>query len=112
MKRQQTDHGERPGVRPPANRAAARNLHLAIGAVALLIGAFQPGVGAVSAPVLTSILPNTAAPGSTVNVTLSGTGLQSPLSLYISGPGILVSNLTGNGSTIVTATFQIASSAS
>jgi hypothetical protein len=63
-------------------------------------------------PSLTSITPNTGVRGTSVNVTLTGTGLSGVTSISMSGTGVTVSGLTVPNSTTVTATFTIAPTAS
>jgi hypothetical protein len=71
---------------------------------------FQPGaIG--SGPTLTSISPSTGSQGSSVPVTLSGTGFVAPLTANLSGSGITVSNVSVVSSTQATATLAIAVSA-
>jgi hypothetical protein len=56
---------------------------------------FQPGaIG--SGPTLTSISPSTGSQGSSVPVTLTGTGFVVPLTVNLSGSGIMVSERLGN----------------
>jgi hypothetical protein len=66
---------------------------------------------ATGAPTLTSISPSTGAQGSTVPVTLTGTGFVAPLTVNASGSGITVSNISVVSSTQATATFNIATNA-
>ena len=66
---------------------------------------------AVSAPTLTSISPSTGSQGSSVPVTLTGTGFVAPLTVNSSGSGITVSNVSVVSSTQATATFNIAANA-
>jgi hypothetical protein len=63
-------------------------------------------------PSLTSITPNTGVQGTSVNVTLTGTGLTGVTSISVSGTGVTASGLTVLNSTTVTATFTIAPTAS
>ncbi len=71
---------------------------------------FQPGaIG--SGPTLTSISPSTGSQGSSVPVTLTGTGFAAPLTVNASGSGITVSNVSVVSSTQATATFNIAANA-
>ncbi len=66
---------------------------------------------ATGAPTLTSISPAVGSQGSSVPVTLTGTGFVAPLTVNTSGSGITVSNITVVSSTQVTATFNIAANA-
>jgi Bacterial Ig domain len=61
--------------------------------------------------VLSSISPNAGLRGTSVPVTLSGTGLTGATSLNVSGTGINVTAFTAVNDTTVTATFGIASTA-
>jgi phosphatidylinositol-3-phosphatase len=71
---------------------------------------FQPGaIG--SGPTLTSISPSTGSQGSSVPVTLTGTGFVAPLTVNASGSGITISNVSVISSTQATATFNIAANA-
>jgi|GEM_PF-764540 len=72
-------------------------------------GSVSFGVTA-SVPSLTSITPNSGVQGAAVNVTLTGTGFVSPLTVN-SGSGISVSNVVVVSSTQATATFSIAANA-
>jgi hypothetical protein len=65
----------------------------------------------VTPPTLTSIAPNTGVRGTTVPVTLTGTGLSSETAVNVSGSGITVSGITIVGDTTVTANFAISSGA-
>jgi len=60
---------------------------------------------------LTSINPSSGAQGTTVNVTITGTGLTTASAVNVSGGGITVSNFVGGSATTVTATFTIAPTA-
>ncbi len=62
-------------------------------------------------PVLQSIGPNAAVQGSTLSVTLSGSGFANPLTVSISGTGVTVSNVAVGGPSIATATLTIAANA-
>jgi hypothetical protein len=66
---------------------------------------------ATSGPTLTSITPPSGAQGSSVNVTLTGTGFTSGATVN-TGPGVNVTNLNVVNSTTITATFVIAADAS
>jgi uncharacterized repeat protein (TIGR01451 family) len=68
-----------------------------------------PAVG-VPGPTLTGIQPSSAAQGSSVKVTLTGTQFVSP-SVAVSGQGIVVSDVQAISTGSVTATFTIASGA-
>ena len=68
---------------------------------------FKPGVIG-SGPTLTSISPSTGTQGTSVPVTLTGTGFVAPLTVNASGTGITVSNVVVVSSTQATATFNIA----
>jgi hypothetical protein len=69
------------------------------------------GLDDVTAPTLTSISPNTGAQGTTVNVTLTGTGLTGVTAVNVSGTGVTVSNVVAPNDTTITGTFTIAPSA-
>ena len=62
-------------------------------------------------PVLTSITPNTGVRGTTVPVTLSGTGFTGATAITVPGGGVTVTGLTVVSDTSVTANFAITSSA-
>jgi phosphatidylinositol-3-phosphatase len=66
---------------------------------------------ALGAPTLTSISPSTGSQGSSVPVTLTGTGFVAPLTVNVGGSGITVSNVSVVSSTKATATLAIAASA-
>ena len=63
-----------------------------------------------SGPTLTSIVPNSGAPGATVPVTISGTNLTGVTGIS-AGAGISVTGLTAVSSTQMTANFAIAANA-
>jgi hypothetical protein len=63
--------------------------------------------GAVTVPVLTSIAPNSGVRGSTVAVTLTGTGLTGATAVTTSAANITVSGVTVVNDTTVTANFVI-----
>ncbi len=63
------------------------------------------------APVLQTIGPNMAAQGSSLAVTLSGSGFVNPLTVSVSGTGVTVSNIALGGASAATATFTIAPNA-
>src|SRR5207249_2697146 len=65
------------------------------------------GAPTVPPPTLTSISPNTGVPGTTLNVTLTGTGLASGLSVLVSGGDIIVGPVVVVSSSSATATFTI-----
>ena len=65
----------------------------------------------VLGPVLTSITPNTGERGTSVPVTLTGSGLTGATAITVSGSGVTVSNVTVVNDTTVTATFTITSGA-
>jgi hypothetical protein len=77
--------------------------HFDVGAVELQNAA---GVAA-----LTSISPSSGAQGTSVNVTITGTGLTLASAVNVSGAGITVSNFVAASDTTVTATFTIAPTA-
>ena len=62
-------------------------------------------------PLLTSIAPNTGARGTSVPVTLTGSGLTGTTTINVSGAGVTHSNLTVVNDTTVTATFTITATA-
>jgi hypothetical protein len=62
-------------------------------------------------PTLTSLAPNAAARGATVNVTLTGTNFTAPASAAVSGGAITVSNVVVVSSTTITATFHVSPTA-
>ena len=64
-----------------------------------------------SKPTLTSISPNAAGRGATVNVTLTGTKFSSPATVSVQGSAITVSNVVVVNATTITATFRVSSSA-
>jgi hypothetical protein len=61
----------------------------------------------VTGPVLAGIAPNTGARGTSVPVTLSGTGLTGASAITVSGTGVTVSSISAVNNTTVTATFTI-----
>ena len=65
----------------------------------------------VTGPTLTSISPTSGARGTTVTVTLTGTGLTGATGVDVSGSGVTVSNVTAVNDTTVTATFTITAGA-
>ena len=62
-------------------------------------------------PTLTSLTPNAAPRGATVNVTLTGTNFTSPATVAVQGGATSVSNVVVVNSTTITATFHVSSSA-
>ena len=62
-------------------------------------------------PTLTSLTPNAAARGTTVNVTLNGTNFTSPATVAVQGGATSVSNVVVVNSTTITAIFHVSSSA-
>ena len=62
-------------------------------------------------PTLSSLSPNAAQRGTTVNVTLTGTNFTSPATVAVSTSSILVSNVVVVNSTTITAQFQISKAA-
>lgn len=62
-------------------------------------------------PTLTSLTPNAAARGATVNVTLKGTNFTSPATVAVQGGATSVSNVVVVSPTTITATFHVSSSA-
>ena len=62
-------------------------------------------------PTLTSLTPNAAARGATVNVTLTGTNFMSPATVAVQGGATSVSNVVVVSPTKITATFHVSSSA-
>jgi hypothetical protein len=75
------------------------------------IGAVQHQAAAIATPVLNSITPSSGAPGTSVNVTLTGANLTGATAVNVSGSGITVSKLTVVSSTSVTVTLTIAGAA-
>jgi predicted hotdog family 3-hydroxylacyl-ACP dehydratase len=73
-------------------------------------GTTNPVTFTVQAPRLTSISPNAGARGTSVNVTLTGTGLTGATALN-TGNNIAVQNFTVVSSTTITATVVIANTA-
>jgi hypothetical protein len=61
----------------------------------------------LTGPTLTAIAPATGALGTSVPITLSGTGLTGATAITVSGTGITVGSLTVVNSTTITATFTI-----
>src|SRR5688572_21773662 len=61
-------------------------------------------------PTLTSVTPGAGLPGSTINVSLSGTGFIPGLSLS-AGNGVIAGNIQVSGPTLATATLTIATDA-
>ena len=62
-------------------------------------------------PTLTSLSPNAATRGSTVTVTLTGTGFTTPATVAVQGGSVSVSNVVVVSSTTITATFQVSATA-
>ena len=62
-------------------------------------------------PTLTSLAPNAAPRGATVNVTLNGTNFTSPATVAVQGGATSVSNVVVVSPTTITATFHVSSSA-
>jgi hypothetical protein len=62
-------------------------------------------------PTLTSLTPNAATRGATVNVTLIGTNFTSPATVTVQGGSVSVSNVVVVSSTQITASFHVSSSA-
>jgi hypothetical protein len=62
-------------------------------------------------PTLTSLTPNAAARGNTVNVTLTGTNFTSPATVAVQGGATGVSNIVVVSPTMITATFHVSASA-
>jgi hypothetical protein len=60
------------------------------------------------APVINSLTPNAAAPGSSVSVTISGANYYNGATLQISGAGVTLSNIVRVSITTITATFTVA----
>ncbi len=67
--------------------------------------------GGVSAPVLTSVSPNSVQPGSSVTVTLMGQNFTSPATIAWPAIGGTVTNVTVVNGTTIAATFAAASNA-
>jgi hypothetical protein len=65
----------------------------------------------VIGPTLTAIAPNSGARGTSVPITLSGSGLTGASAIAVSGSGVTSSNLVVVNDSTVTATFVISSSA-
>ena len=64
----------------------------------------------LTAPTLTSLSTSTSVPGTSIDVTLSGTSFASPLTID-AGAGVTVTNVTVVDDTLATATFTIAADA-
>lgn len=62
-------------------------------------------------PTLTSLSPNAATRGATVNVTLTGTNFTSPATVTVQGSAFTVSNVVVVNATTITATIHVGSSA-
>ena len=65
----------------------------------------------VAAPTVTAVSPNTGVRGTSVPVTISGTGLGAATGVTVSGTGVTVSNFTVVNATTVTATFTVGATA-
>jgi IPT/TIG domain len=63
-------------------------------------------------PTLTSLAPNVANRGATVNVTIQGTNFVSPATVTVQGTVVTVSNVVVVSSTTITATFHVSATAS
>jgi hypothetical protein len=62
-------------------------------------------------PALSSLAPNAATRGATVNVTLTGTNFTSPATVTVQGSVVTVSNVVVVSSTRITATFRVSATA-
>jgi hypothetical protein len=62
-----------------------------------------------SKPTLTSLSPNAATRGATVNVTLTGTQFTSPATVTVQGSAFTVSNVVVVNATTITATIHVGS---
>jgi hypothetical protein len=73
---------------------------------------FTVNAGTPPKPTLTSLAPNAASRGATVNVTLTGTNFTAPATVTVQGSVVTVSNVVVVNSTTITATFHVSSTAS
>ena len=62
-------------------------------------------------PGLSSLTPNGAARGATVNVILTGTNFATPATVTVQGSVVAVSNVVVAGPTTITATFRVSRTA-
>src|SRR5262249_3680951 len=74
-------------------------------------GPVQFSVFGAPPPTITSIAPISGARGTTVNVTITGTGFATGASVSVSGTGVTVGNVNVVSSTTITARFVISSTA-
>jgi hypothetical protein len=65
----------------------------------------------VAAPTVTAVSPNTGVRGTSVPVTITGTGLGAATGVTVAGTGVTVSNFTVVNATTVTATFTVGATA-
>ncbi len=96
---------------PPAGgtvtvQAASTVSPSAIGSAIVTVSSPPP-----AKPTLTSLTPNAAARGASVNVTLNGTNFTSPATVAVQGGATSVSNVVVVSPTKITATFHVSSSA-
>jgi hypothetical protein len=75
-------------------------------------GASNTQTFTVLGPVLSAVAPNSGVRGTSVPVTLTGTGLTGATAITVSGTGVTSSGLTVVNDTTVSATFAISTSAS
>ncbi len=96
-----------------ANFVIASNATLSNRTVTVTTGGGTSGAVTftVTLPTLTSIAPNSGLRGTSVPVTLSGTGLSGGTGVTVSGTGVTVSGFTKVNDTTVTATFTITTGA-
>jgi len=79
--------------------------------VATSHGTTNPSTFTVETPTLTFIVPTQGAQGTSVNVTLYGTGLTGVSAITVSGTGVTVGSVSALNDTTVQATFNIAAGA-
>lgn len=63
-------------------------------------------------PVINSLTPNSAAPGSSVSVSVNGANFYNNATLTISGSGVTLTSIVRVNNSLITATFNVAPGAS
>ncbi len=88
----------------------ARNVTVSTASGSSGSAVFTVTAGATS-PTLASVAPNSGAPGTSVNVTLTGTNFVAGATVGVSGTGVTASSVTVVSATQITATLNIGASA-
>jgi hypothetical protein len=89
----------------------AHNVTVTTSAGSSAAQSFTVNTPAPAKPTLTSLTPNAATRGSTVNVTLAGTNFTTPATVTVQGGTVSVSNVVVVNSTTITASFHVSSTA-